>query len=87
MKLSVKSFALTCGIIFGVGFMLATWWLIIMGTPGDIMIKFAKFFIGYSFTYIGGLIGLVWAFVYGFVIGGIFAWLYNKLAGAKKAAE
>jgi F0F1-type ATP synthase membrane subunit c/vacuolar-type H+-ATPase subunit K len=87
MKLSVKSFALTCGILFGVGFMLATWWLIAWETPGDIMRKFSSFFIGYSFTYVGGLLGLVWAFVYGFVIGGLFAWLYNKLTGSKKAAE
>lgn len=85
MKLNVKSFALSCGILFGVGFMLATWWLIAWNTPGDIMSKFASFFIGYSFTYAGGLIGLVWGFIYALVIGAIFAWLYNKLSGAKTA--
>jgi len=84
MKLNVKSFALTCGILFGIGFMLATWWLIVWDTPGDIMKKFASFFIGYTFTYAGGLLGLVWGFVYAFVIGGIFASLYNKLTGNKK---
>jgi hypothetical protein len=87
MLLNVKSFALTCGITWGLGFMAATWWLIIMDSPGDIMTKFTSFFFGYSYTYVGGLIGFVWAFVYGFVIGGIFSWLYNKFAGSKKTAE
>lgn len=84
MKLNIKSFALTCGILFGIVFMLATWWLITWDSPGDIMTKFASFFIGYTYTYVGGLVGLVWAFVYGSVIGAVFAWLYNRLAGSKK---
>jgi len=83
MKLNVKSFALTSGILFGVGFMLATWWLIAWDSPGDIMTKFESFFPGYSYTYAGGIIGLLWAFVYALVIAGIFAWLYNKLGGSK----
>jgi hypothetical protein len=65
--------------------MLATWWLIAWNTPGDIMSKFSSFFIGYSFTYAGGLLGLVWGFIYALVIGAVFAWLYNKLSGTKKA--
>ena len=84
MKLSVKSFALTCGTLFGLSFMIATWWLIAKGTPGDIMIKFANFFFGYSFTFIGGIIGLFWGFVYAFIGGAVFSWLYNLLIGSKK---
>lgn len=85
MRLSVKSFALTCGLLFGILFMIATWWLIIKGTPGDIMIKFSNFFFGYSFTYVGGIIGLFWGFVYAFIGGAVFSWLYNLLLGSKKS--
>jgi hypothetical protein len=64
--------------------MIATWWLIAKGTPGDIMIKFSNFFFGYSFTFIGGIVGLFWGFVYGFIGGAVFSWLYNLLIGSKK---
>ena len=87
MKLNVKSFSLTCGIFLGVGFMIATWWLVFKETPGEIMIKFDNFFFGYTFTYIGGLVGLVWGFVYGSILGAIFSWLHNLLAGNKKSEQ
>ena len=83
MKLSVKSFAITCGTLFGLSFKVATWWLIAKGTPGDIMIKFSNFFFGYSFSYIGGIIGLLWGFVHGFIFCGVFSWVYNKFVGTK----
>jgi len=39
----------------------------------------SMFYVGYSATIIGCLIGAVWAFVDAFIGGVIFAWLYNKL--------
>lgn len=83
MKLNVKAFALTSGIIFGVGFMLATWWLLARNAPGEVISKYATFFIGYTYSFIGGFIGLIWAFIYGLVLGGAFSWIYNKLVGTK----
>jgi hypothetical protein len=85
MKLNLKAFALTCGLMFGIGFMLATWYLVFRNSPGDIMIKFSQFFFGYSYSFVGGLIGLFWGFIYGAVLGGIFAWLYNLLTGSKSS--
>jgi hypothetical protein len=85
MKLNVKSFALTCGIFLGFGTLLVTWFLLLRGAPGEIMSKFADFYIGYSFTYGGAVLGLVWGFVYGFVLGGIFSWVYNKFISTKKS--
>jgi hypothetical protein len=83
MKLNVKAFSLTCGIISGIGFMLTTWWLLARHTPGELTSKFAVFFFGYSFTYIGSFVGLFWAFIYGLILGGIFSLLYNQIIGAK----
>ncbi len=83
MKLSVKAFGLSCGIVWGLVILLATWWLLFYGTPGELISKLESIYIGYTFTWFGGVIGMVWGFVSGFILGAVFAWLYNKLAGAK----
>ena len=40
-------------------------------------------YIGYAPTFIGSIIGAIWAFVDGFLGAAIFAWLYNIFAGKK----
>lgn len=85
MKLSVKAFSLTCAILWGLALLILTWWLILFGPEtihGDKTI-IGLVYLGYSVTPLGSIIGLVWAFVDGLVIGAIFAWLYNKLVGNK----
>ncbi len=85
MKLKPLAFALTGGIIWGVAVMLGTWWLLIIGSSGSTIGTLANFYFGYSFSILGGLIGLVWGFVDGFVVGLVFAWLYNLFVGDEKA--
>jgi hypothetical protein len=80
MKLNVKAFALTCGILWGLAVLLITWWLLIIGAPGKQISNIASFYFGYSYSWFGGVIGLLWGFVDGLICGAIFAWLYNKLA-------
>jgi len=81
MKLNVKAFALTCGLVWGGALFLLTWWIIgFDGTTGDPTF-IAKLYRGYTISPAGSLIGLVWAFVDGAIGGAIFAWLYNCIAG------
>ena len=80
MKLNVKAFALTSGILWGAAVFLATIWLLAMGSQGNTIGMLKSFYLGYSFTYIGAFVGLVWGFVDGAIGGAVFAWLYNKLA-------
>ncbi|RKY96480.1 MAG: hypothetical protein DRQ13_05835 [Ignavibacteriae bacterium] len=82
MKLNIKAFALACGILWGLAVLLGTWWLLIWDSPGEIVSKLSSFYIGYSFSWGGALIGLLWGFVDGLIVGAIFAWLYNKLTNA-----
>ena len=81
MKLNVKAFALTNGILWGLGLFLVTWWKIISrgatGNPTFI----GKVLVGFKISPLGSVIGLVWAFVLGAIGAVIFAWLYNKLVG------
>ena len=80
MKLNVKAFALTGGILWGGAVWFATVWLLVMGHGGSIMQQLDHFYIGYSFSYLGAFIGLVYGFIDGAIGGALFAWTYNKLS-------
>ena len=85
MKLDVKAFGLTNGLIWGLGAFLLTWWVIIFDGPSCDPVFIAKVYRGYSITWSGSLIGLTWGFFDGLILGVVFAWLYNRLAGSAKA--
>lgn len=90
MKLDVKAFALTCGIIWGLGLFIITWWIIIFEgqAPAESPPPFLGLvYRGYRFTATGSFIGLAWAFFDALIGGVIFAWLYNRLACRKCAEE
>ena len=80
MKLDVKAFAITCGLLMGLGLFLATWWIIIFDGSSDRMTFIGQIYRGYGLNGMGSLIGLVWGVVDGAIGGAIFAWLYNALA-------
>jgi hypothetical protein len=82
MRFDVKALALTCGIFWGATILFATVWLLALGFEGELISNLDHFYFGYSFSYVGAVIGAIWGFVDGAFCGAIFAWLYNKLAGA-----
>lgn len=85
MKLNLRAFGLTCGILWGLAVFLSTYWLLITGSPGSTMALLHKFYFGYSVSWLGGIIGLIWGFVDGIICGYIFGWLYNKLTENKSS--
>jgi hypothetical protein len=87
MKLNIKIFALTCGLWWGIGLFLLTWWFILFdGATGELTI-IGRLYRGYSISAAGSLIGLVWGFFDGLAGGAIFAWLYNRLIGRTAVAR
>ncbi len=78
MKLNVKSLALSFGVTWGVAIFLLTYWLLIFGYDGLTLAKLGKVYLGYSVTWYGALIGLIWGFVDGLIGGALVAYLYNK---------
>ena len=87
MKLDIKAFGLSCGLVWGLGLFMLTWWIMAFdGATGEITM-IGRLYRGYSITPVGSLIGLVWAFVDGLIGGLIFAWLYNLLAGRLQKTE
>ena len=81
MKLNIKAFALTCGILWAVGLFFLTWWLIAFGGSTEEHTFIGKVYLGYTVSPIGSVIGLVYAFFDALIGGAIFAWLYNKMVG------
>lgn len=79
MKLSVKGFALTGGIIWGVSMFLLTLISLWRGHGGHVGLL-NTVYLGYTVSYIGSVVGLAYGFVDGLITGAIFAWLYNRLA-------
>ncbi len=80
MQLNVKAFGLTCGILWGLGLFVMTWWIIAFeGVTGDPTF-IGRLYRGYSISPAGSLIGFAWALADGLVGGAIFAWLYNMLS-------
>ena len=77
--LSIRSVALTLGIIGGVSMFLLAWWLIIIGNAEGPTTLLERMYIGYSFTPLGSVIGAIWGFVDFGIGGAIFAWLYNLI--------
>ena len=80
MKLNAKALALTSGILWGLAVFIATIWLMIIGSPGGTISLLGKFYFGYSLSFGGAIIGLIWGFIDGLICGFIFAWLYNLLS-------
>ena len=82
MKFDVRSFALTCGLVWGFGLFFLTWWIIGFEGPTGEPTFIGHVYRGYAVTPVGSVVGMVWGFFDGLIGGAIFAWLYNKLATA-----
>ena len=89
MKLCLKSFALACGIFWGLSVFCLAWWLIIREGVDANPTALGRIYPGFSITPVGSFIGLAWGFLDGAIGGAIFAWLYNCLScrGEKTQAE
>src|SRR5262245_4526551 len=69
------------GILASLGLFVATVWLVVKGgsVVGPHLSLLAQFLPGYSVTYLGSIVGAVYAFALGYAGGWSIAWLYNKV--------
>ena len=77
--MSIRSVALTTGILGAMAMFFLAWWLIIIGEAEGPITLLERMYIGYSFTPLGSVIGAIWGFVDFAIAGAIFAWIYNKI--------
>ena len=84
-RIRTDALAVVCASIGGVGLCVMTMWLVIKGGPhtGEHLQLLANYFIGYSVSWGGSLVG----FFYGALTGGIIGWMvgtiYNRVVGLR----
>jgi hypothetical protein len=88
VRLNTTMFGMLLGVLFALGILIATNWLVLKGGPinnrgeeviGPHLQLLGQFFIGYRVTFVGSLIGAAWAFALGTITGSVLGWIYNKL--------
>lgn len=80
MKINVKAFALTCGIIWGFGLFALTWWIIAFDGSTHSATFLGQVYRGYNVSPVGSLVGLIYGFFDALAAGAVTAWLYNTIA-------
>lgn len=79
-RIQARMLALACAVVFGVGLFVMTAWLLIKGGEdvGAHLQLLRYYFIGYSVSWPGSVIG----FFYGALLGGIVGWTVGKIYNA-----
>jgi len=77
MELKKTNLGFALGLTWGLGLMLGTWWLMNLGSPCATISKIGAFYWGYTYSFFGGIVGLFWGFIDGFICGVLIAWFYN----------
>lgn len=81
LMLNAKILGLVLGLISGLIIFIATNWLVIKGGKhvGAHLKLLSQYFIGYSVTFTGSIIGFFYCFVIGGLSGVMIGWIYNKI--------
>jgi protoporphyrinogen oxidase len=81
-RMDKLAFATAIGTVCGLSVFLATVWLLIRGPlPGLNLWLLGQYFLGYTLSFHGALIGFGYSFFWGFVFGWLFAYLRNLVIG------
>ena len=78
-KLNIKALAVAIGALWAFSVLLLAW-MAAFGWGREMVTVLASLYLGYAPTFLGGIIGAVWAFIEGAIAGAIIAWLYNMVA-------
>jgi hypothetical protein len=86
MNLRKRALGLTLGIIWGLVLFVATLWAVIEGR-GRTLDLLSGYYPGFTVSYGGAVIGMIWGFVSGFIGGVLIAWLYNLFSNMLYKSE
>ncbi len=88
VRLNAVVTGLVTGLLAGLALFVATNWLVLKGgaVVGPHLALLGQYFIGYRVSFVGSLVGFVWAFAVGFLAGAAVVWIYNRLAGLREPA-
>jgi ribose/xylose/arabinose/galactoside ABC-type transport system permease subunit len=76
--LNAKSLGLALGAVAAACMLICAWIAALTGWGVDMIKIAATCYLGYSASFLGGIIGALWGFAKGFILGWLIAWAYNK---------
>ena len=76
MNLRKRALGLSLGVVWGLAVFVVTI-LATMRGQGGTLSGLNGYYRGFSVSYVGALVGLVWGFANGFVAGVLIAWFYD----------
>lgn len=84
-RIKTNALAIVCAMIGGVGLFVITAWLLIKDGPdaGQHLQLLSNYFIGYSVTWWGSVVGLFYGALCGGVIGWAVGMIYNTVVGIR----
>jgi hypothetical protein len=85
LRLNAHVLGFVLGTMGALAIFVATNWLVLKGGSrvGPHLALLGQYFIGYRVSFLGSLIGVLWAFASGYVVGMIVAWLYNRVVALR----
>lgn len=85
-RLNQRAWGVAFGLLLGLGLFVATNVLVLKGGPnvGQHLSLLSQYFPGYRVTFLGSLIGFVYAFVLGYAFGRLIGSVYNRLLGPQR---
>ena len=80
-RLNARAWGISVGLVLGLGLLFATNFLVLRGgqNVGAHLRLLSVYFPGYTVTFVGSLIGFVYAFVLGYGLGRLMGFVYDKL--------
>ncbi len=83
LRLNARAWGIAFGLLLGGGLFVATNVLVMQGGQdiGRHLNLLRAFFPGYSVSFLGSIIGFIYAFVIGYGLGRLIGTVYNRLVG------
>ena len=78
VSLGVVSFAIACGITWGLAVAVLALTAGLFGWGISLAALLQDLYLGFGPSIVGSIAGAVWGFVNGFVFGAAVAWIYNR---------
>lgn len=78
-KLNILACTISAGLVWAISVLLAGWFSI-FGWGNAFVLVMKSIYIGYDPTFVGGIIGGIWAFFDGAIAGLLFSFFYNLIA-------
>lgn len=79
MRINLKAFALTTAVISGGLSLILNIFSVLTGWAKEFFELIAPFHPGYTHTIAGAFISAFWMFIFGYILGAVFASIYNSL--------